>query len=270
VNFRHLLDVLLFGYPPPPEMVDAHFPAFLQRSGGLLLTFLIAVFSLTIGAGIGLVLALCRREPAEDMNDGIFKRPIKLAIRHAAAALVETIRGLPIMLLVLLAFYLPYPLLGLRLPNFVLAVAAFSLYAGVYLSEIMRAGFRSVDSRFRSVGRVLGLSPWKVFLKIELPLLCRNMLPDLINLTVTVFKDTSTLAVVAVPELSYIGRQVLMSEPADYQLALLIILVLYWLPSFALSLFAFRAGQWREGFGEIQSRASMFSHIRLVDPGSLD
>ncbi len=249
MNFRHPLDVLLFGYPPPPEMVDAHFPAFLQRSGGLLLTFLIAVFSLTIGAGIGLVLALCRREPAEDMNEGIFKRALRLAIGHAAAVLVETIRSLPIVLLVLLVFYLPYPLLKLRLPNFVLAVAAFSLYAGVYLSEIMRAGFRSVDSRFRSVGQVLGLSTWKVFFKIELPLLSRTMFPDLINLTVTVFKDTSTLAVVAVPELSYIGRQVLMSEPASYGLAVMMVLVLYWLPSFALSLVAFRAEKWREGLG---------------------
>lgn len=263
MNLLHLLDALLFGYPPAPEMVDPHFPVFLQRAGGLLLTFLVAVFSLTIGAAIGLVLALCRREPAEGLEGGIFK----LATGRVAAALVETIRGLPIALLVLLVFYLPYPLLGLRLPTFVLAVAAFSLYAGVYLSEIMRAGFRSVDSRFRSVGQVLGLSPWQVFLRIELPLVCRNMLPDLINLTVTVFKDTSTLAVVAVPELAYVGRQMVMSEPASYELASLLVLVLYWLPSFALSVFAFRAERWRTSFGEVRSRIPVFPDVRLVDPG---
>lgn len=267
MNLRLLMDALLFGYPPPPEMLDANFPAFLQRAGGLLLTFLIAVFSLTIGAGIGLILALCRRESATNMQEDIFQRSIRLVIGHIASAFVETIRGLPIVLLVLLVFYLPYPLFRLRVPTFVLAVAAFSLYAGVYLSEIIGAGFRSVDSRFRSVGQVLGLSPWRVFLRIELPLICRNMLPDLVNLTVTVFKDTSTLAVVAVPELSYVGRQMLMSEPANYELASLIVLALYWLPSFVLSMFAFRAEQWRKSVGKIQSRTLTYADVSSVDAG---
>jgi His/Glu/Gln/Arg/opine family amino acid ABC transporter permease subunit len=269
VTLRHLLEVMFFGYPSPPEMINPHLPSLLQRAGGLLLTFLIAFFSLSIGTAIGLVIALCRRDPAEGSPADILQSPVRSVIRRAAAIVVETIRGLPILLLVLLVFYLPYPLFGLRLPAFVLAVAAFSLYAGVYLSEIIRAGFRSVDHRFRNVGRVLGLSPLQIFLKLELPLLFRNMLPDLISLTVTVFKDTSTLAVVAVPELCYVLRQMLMSEPARYQLASVLVLMLYWLPTFGLSLLAVWAERWRNRSGETWFRKGVSQVIGFGEPEAL-
>lgn len=232
---------LLFGYPVPPEMVDSRYPLFLQRPGGLVLTLLITVVSLVVGVAIGTAFALCRPEPGGSSRSdgvGVMGRPLS----YAAGAVVEGVRGLPIMLLVLLTFHLPYRLAELRFPSFVLAIAAFSLYAGVYLSEIVRSGFRSVGPEFRHVGKVLGLSRWQVLLRIELPLVARNMTPDLMNLAVTVFKDTSTLAVVGVSELTYTGRQMLMSEPINYGLVLFLTLVFYWVPATIVSsAFAFRA-----------------------------
>jgi His/Glu/Gln/Arg/opine family amino acid ABC transporter permease subunit len=226
---KDMLITLLFGYPPPPEMVDARFPVFLQRSAGLLLTLLITVLSLAIGLVIGIALALCRREQAGDRRSGALVRLLSSAFRSLAVVVTEGVRGLPIMLLVLLTFYLPFRLFELRLPSFILATVVFSLYAGVYLSEIIRAGFRSIDLEWRHASRVLGLSRRQSLLKIELPLVCRHMLPDLRNLAVTVFKDTSTLAVVAVPELTYIARQMLISEPVNYSLVWLMVLTFYWL-----------------------------------------
>jgi His/Glu/Gln/Arg/opine family amino acid ABC transporter permease subunit len=245
MTLQHMLVPLLFGYPLPPEMVDPRFPIFLQRASGLMLTLLITVLSLTIGAGMGVALALCRREDTKKFDGNVLNRLLTLALRSAATALVEVVRALPIMLLILLTFYLPYRMVEVRFPSVILAIAAFSLYAGVYLSEIMRAGFRSIDSELRHVARVLGLTQRQILLRIELPLICHNMKPDLINLAVTLFKDTSTLAMVAVPELTYIGRQMLVSKPMQYELVLLIILVLYWVPATILSAFAFRAEQKR-------------------------
>ena len=201
--------------------------------------------SLVLGVVFGTALALCRHDPGRGARSG---RPgiLKGALSYAAAAVVEGVRGLPIMILVLLTFHLPYRLVELRCPGSVLAVAAFSLYAGVYLSEIIRSGFRSIDPEFRHVGKVLGLSRWRVLLRIELPLVARNMTPDLMNLTVTVFKDTSALAVVGVSELTYTGRQILMSEPIHYGLVLFLTLVFYWAPATIVSSgFAFRADRRR-------------------------
>jgi His/Glu/Gln/Arg/opine family amino acid ABC transporter permease subunit len=241
VTVEQLFGALLFGLPMAPEMVDPRFPWFLQQAGGLLLTLLITLFSLIIGAVIGTILALGRRETATPARRSGLERLAFRARVYTAAGLVEGIRGLPIMLLVLLVFYLPYRVADLRVPGFVLATMAFSIYTGAYFSEILRAGFRSVHPELSQAGRLLGLTPRQVLMKIELPIVCRTMMPDLINLAVTVFKDTSTLAIVAVPELTYVARQMLTSEPIRYELALLIVLMLYWLPATVLSTVAFRS-----------------------------
>ena len=235
MSLWRLLVTLLLGYPVPAEMVNPEFPIFLQRAGGLLLTLCLTAISLAIGAGIGTVLALCRREAADDPRKPARARLMAWGMHSVASIVVECVRGLPIMLLVLLTFHLPYRLAGLRLPGAFLAITAFSLYAGAYFSEIMRAGFRSIPPGLRQAGLVLGLKPRKILLKIELPLVCRNMLPDVISLAVTVFKDTSTLAVVAVSELTYTGRQMLMSQPMNYGLVLFLTLLLYWAPASLLS-----------------------------------
>ena len=227
-----LLRTLIFGYPPPPEMIDPRFPEIFSRAGGLSLTVMIAAGGMAFGVLIGCLLALCRRE-----SFAFIPRAVLSVIHFAAAALVETVRGLPVMLLALLAFYLPYILTGRRFPGVILAVAAFSLYAGAYFSELIRAGFRAVPPGLREAGRVLGLGPAGIFIKIELPLVIRNMMPDVVNLAVTVFRDTSILAVVGVAELTYTGRQMMMSQPVNYGLVLLMTMLLYWMPAALISSF---------------------------------
>jgi ABC-type amino acid transport system permease subunit len=244
-----MLITLLFGYPLPSEMIDPRFPSFLQRAGGLSLSLLITLLSLLIGAGIGIALALSRRDFTNDPRVHPVNRLLKRTLHYVASVFVEGIRGLPIMLLVLLTFHLPYRLAGLRVPGVILALTAFSLYASVYFSEIARAGFRAVDPRLLQVGRVLGMTPTQVLLRIELPLVYRNMTPDVINLAVTVFKDSSTLAIVAVSEMTYVGRQLLTSQPMNYGLLMFLVLMLYWVPATILSAFAFRADRRRIKLG---------------------
>lgn len=241
---RELVTALVLGYPQPPEMLDPRFPAFLQCISGLLLTFLVTGASLIVGGAIGLILASCRRESVEGARARRFTSRL---ISYCAGALVEGVRSLPIAILVLLVFHLPYPLTGARIPDLLLAMAAFSLYAGVYLCEIIRSGLRSVHPEMAQSGRVLGLSPIQIFLRIELPLVCRTMTPDLINLMITLFKDSSALAIVAVSELTYIGRQTIMSEPGSYGLVMLLVLVMYWVPASFLSALALRAERGRAG-----------------------
>jgi ABC-type amino acid transport system permease subunit len=95
------------------------------------------------------------------------------------------------------------------------------------------------------------MTPFQILLKIELPLVYRNMKPDVLNLAVTVFKDSSTLAIVAVPEMTYVGRQLLSSEPISYELLMFSILVLYWAPATILSAIALRADRRRVELGNV-------------------
>ncbi|HVV81880.1 MAG TPA: ABC transporter permease subunit [Kofleriaceae bacterium] len=240
MDLGHLMWRLLVGYPQPAEMIDHRYPTWLQRPGGLVLTLLVTALSLALGLVIGCLLALGDRATSAGPDVDPIERVMRRGLRALLRAFIEIVRGLPIMLLVLLVFYLPYRLFAIRAPAAVLAIVAFSIYAGVYLCEILLAGFRSVDRDLLAAGQVLGLSPWKVFLRIELPIAARNMSPDLINLAVTVFKDTSTLAVVAMAELTYTGRIVLASEPAQYAGVMFLVLVYYWIPATLLSAAALR------------------------------
>ena len=147
------------------------------------------------------------RDPGEEL--------VGRAVQSLAVAAVEFIRSMPILVLVLVVFTLPYPLTGLRLPGVLLAVAAVGLYAACYIEESLRAGLWSVDPQLRAAGKILGLSRPQTFAQIELPLIIRTMHPDLINIAITVFKDTSALAIVAVPELTYSGREMVMSQPGE-------------------------------------------------------
>jgi ABC-type amino acid transport system permease subunit len=244
MTLRRIVVLLLVGYPVPAELLDPRFPAFLQRAGGLSLTLLITAFSLLLGTGIGLAFALFRRNLPRTQGHRRLSG-VAAALRLGTSAVVLVVRGLPIMVIVLLTFHLPYRIAEVRVPAFVLATAAFSVYAGVYLSETMRSGFQSIDAGVREAGRVLGLTPTQILIRLELPLVWRTMFPDFVGLAVTVFKDTSTLAIVAVPELTYVGRQMLMSEPVNYGLVLFVILLLYWAPAAMLSGYAARFEQSR-------------------------
>ncbi len=150
-----------------------------------------------------------------------------MTMRSISVTVIESVRGLPIVLLVLLAVYLPYPLLGIRVPGVILATASFALYAGVYLAEIIRSGFRSVDDGHLDAARVLGLSEWQIFSGLKLPMALRTMLPALLGVAITVFKDTSILMLVAVPDLSWTVKQLTVAQPVDHLLILFLLVVIY-------------------------------------------
>ncbi len=229
MSFWDILRVLVVGYPIGPEMINSNYPAFLQQTGGLCLTLIVTVLSLIISIPFALVLAYCRTDTPQTTKKLPWgERANRLIIHWTATVALETLRGIPVMILVLLAFYLPYRLFEIRIPPVILAIAAFSLYAGVYLSEMFRSGFRAVDTAWTDVARVLGLSPMQILFRIKLPIALRTMLPDLLGLVITIFKDTSVLVVVAVPELTYSARQIQVAQPVNFALILGLILFIYW------------------------------------------
>lgn len=229
MSLYEIIRTLLTGYPIPPEMIDPNFPVFLQRIGGLTLTLVVTVLSLLLGTPLGLVLAVTRSGP----HGGIARLPLgeKMgwwALQGPAIVIVEVIRGIPVMILVLLTFYLPYRLFELRVPPIILATVALSLYAGAYLSEIFRSGFRAVDERWIDAAHTLGLGKWQVLLRIKLPIMLRAILPALLGLVITIFKDSSVLMVVGVPELTFSARQMQVAQPVSYALVLGLVLLIYW------------------------------------------
>ncbi len=158
--------------------------------GGLLLSIELAIISITIGAVIGLVLAVW------------YVSAGKVA-RGFIAAYVEFIRNVPLILLVYLVFYGLPTAVDIAYSPTVSFVLTLSFYAGAYLVEVFRSGLEAVPRGQLDAGKAIGLTPWQRLIHVRLPTMTRITLPALSNTFISLFKDTSVASVIAVPELTY-------------------------------------------------------------------
>jgi len=131
---------------------------------------------------------------------------------------VELFRNAPDYIMVLwVHFVLPLLLgraLGRRLEfdPFVSAVIALGLVYSGYLAETFRAGIRAVPAGHVEAGRACGLSERVILWRIVLPQVVRRMLPEAVNQFVSLFKATTIVSLIAVPDLMYGVAMVIQTE----------------------------------------------------------
>ena len=108
-----------------------------------------------------------------------------------AAFYVNTLRSIPLVM-VILWFFLLIPLItGLRMGAELSAIITFTIFEAAYYSEIMRAGIQSVARGQVHAGYAVGMSYAQTMQLIVLPQAFRNMLPVLLTQTIILFQDTS-------------------------------------------------------------------------------
>jgi glutamate/aspartate transport system permease protein len=108
-----------------------------------------------------------------------------------AAAYVNTMRSIPLVM-VILWFFLLIPLLsGKPLGAEMSAMITFTLFEAAYYSEIMRAGIQSIPKGQVAAGYALGMTYGQTMREVVLPQAFRNMLPVLLTQTIILFQDTS-------------------------------------------------------------------------------
>jgi glutamine transport system permease protein len=161
---------------------------------GLGLSLLLALFSIAIGAIVGLVVAFV-----------LNSRPSP--VQAAASGYVTAIRNTPILVLILFAYF-ALPQLGVRLGKIESFVVTLSLYAGAYLAEVFRGALIAVPKGLREAGLAIGLSENQIRMSITIPVMLRNVLPSLSSTFISLFKDTSLAAAIAVPELTFYARKI--------------------------------------------------------------
>lgn len=108
-----------------------------------------------------------------------------------AAAYVNTMRSIPLVMVILWFFLLIPLLLGKPLGAEMSAVITFTLFEAAYFSEIMRAGIQSVPKGQVQAGYAVGMSYRQTMQLVVLPQAFRNMLPVLLTQTIILFQDTS-------------------------------------------------------------------------------
>ena len=161
---------------------------------GLWTTIEIAVIGLVIGIFLGTIIALVKVMPKNNIA-------VK-AIAVLCDIYVGFFRGTPMVVQLLLGYFVLLPMLGLSVDAIIVAIAIFGLNSGAYVSEIMRAGIQSVDGGQLEAGRAVGLPYWPAMLKIVIPQSIKNILPTLGNEFIVLIKETSVVSFIAVVDLT--------------------------------------------------------------------
>ena len=114
---------------------------------------------------------------------------------------IWVIRGTPLMLQIMVVFYVPGLLFNWpSLPRIVAAIVAIVINYSVYFSEIFRAGYQSISKGQKEAGFVLGLSRIEIFFKVQLLQIIKKIMPPMTNETISLVKDTALARIIAVNE----------------------------------------------------------------------
>ena len=181
------------------KKVSSFFNVFLNAGGynkvleGLQNTIIIAILGLLIGIVIGTLIATVRVLPK-------YKTLPKI-LNGICSVYVGFFRGTPIVVQLLVFYYVMLPLLNIHTNSLGVAIAVFGLNSGAYISEIMRSGILSVDHGQMEAGRAVGLSYSTTMLKIVIPQAIKNILPTLGNEFIALIKETSVVSFVGATDL---------------------------------------------------------------------
>ena len=168
---------------------------------GLQNTLKIAVMGLIIGILIGTLIATIRVIPKYKV--------LPRVLNAICTFYVALFRGTPMVVQLLVFYYVVLPIIGTNLPSVSVAIVVFGRNSGAYISEIMRSGIQSVDYGQMEGGRSVGLSFSTTMMRIVIPQAVKNILPTLGNEFIALIKETSVVSFVGATDLyvafSYIG-----------------------------------------------------------------
>ncbi|MBQ4570021.1 MAG: amino acid ABC transporter permease [Ruminococcus sp.] len=179
--------------------IEIFFEYMFQKEGynmvveGLWNTVLIAVAGLLIGILIGTLIAAVRVIPKYNV--------IPRILNGICSVYVSLFRGTPIVVQLLLFYYVLFPLIGVNITSVNVSILVFGLNSGAYISEIMRGGILSVDAGQMEGGRAMGLSFSATMMKIVIPQAVKNIIPTLGNEFIALIKETSVVSFVGATDL---------------------------------------------------------------------
>jgi len=161
---------------------------------GLGIDIYMTLASVALGSLIGLVVAFAL----------VSERKI---FRVLSGTYVAVIRNVPLLIIVLF-IYFGLPDAGFvfsEIPSFIFAL---TIYAGAYVAEVFRGGILAIPKGVGEAGMAIGMSNLQIILFLKIPILVRSTMPALSNTYISLFKDASVAAIIAVPELTFQIRRI--------------------------------------------------------------
>lgn len=174
-----------------------------QLAGGMFVSIQIFMVTLVFSLPLGLVVAFGRMS----------KNPV---VQGITKAYISVMRGTPLMLQLMVVYFGPYYLFGIRIKNndyrLWAAFIGFVVNYAAYFAEIYRSGIQSMPAGQYEAAKLLGYSKWQTFFKIILPQVIKRILPSITNEVITLVKDTSLAFTISVLEMFSIAKALASSQ----------------------------------------------------------
>ncbi|WP_295533582.1 amino acid ABC transporter permease [uncultured Thioclava sp.] len=131
----------------------------------------------------------------------------KIWLRRAAALYVSFFRGVPLLIQLLVAYYL-LPVIGLNVPALVAAVLTVGFCAAAYLSEVLRGSLNAIPKGQAEAAAAIGMVPLDVWVRILLPQALKIGLPAIVNELILLVKASSLVTVVGIVEITRMSQSI--------------------------------------------------------------
>ena len=173
-----------------------------QLAGGMFVSVQIFVVTLIFSLPLGMVVAFGRMS----------KNPF---IQGLVKVYISVMRGTPLMLQLMVVYFGPYYLFGIKITNSYrlwAALIGFVINYAAYFAEIYRSGIQSMPVGQYEAAKLLGYGKGQTFFKIILPQVIKRILPSVTNEVITLVKDTSLAFTISVLEMFAIAKALASSQ----------------------------------------------------------
>jgi polar amino acid transport system permease protein len=188
---------------------------------GLALNILLAFLSIFIGMFFGIIFGLgrtsCRRY-----------------IRYPCGFVIDVVRSTPLLMIIFWSYFF-LPVIGFQLSLFWCSVVSLAIYASAYQAEIVRAGVLAVPMGQMEAALSTGMTRLQAILSVILPQAFKMMLPSFVSFFNSMFKNTSTVYIIGVVDLTRTGVIISQLKPNRIFAAYIIMAIGFWIVCYALS-----------------------------------
>lgn len=173
-----------------------------EMAAGMLISIKIFVCTLVFSMPLGMILCFGRMSKWW---------PVRMLTKFY----ISVMRGTPLMLQLLVVYFGPFFIFGIKITSSYRLTAAyigFAINYAAYFAEIFRAGIESIPVGQYEAAQILGYSKTQTFIHIILPQMVKRVLPPVTNETITLVKDTSLAFALAVTEMFNTAKQIAAAE----------------------------------------------------------
>ena len=179
-----------------------------QLAGGMLVS--IEIFFVTLLFSLPLGLLICFGRMSRNK-----------VIRTIVSGYISIMRGTPLMLQLMVVYFGPYFIFGIRISmgySLIAVFIAFAINYAAYFAEIYRGGIESMPVGQYEAAKILGYNKVQTFFRIILPQVIKRILPSVTNEVITLVKDTSLARIIAIVELTKAGEDYVKSAGITWPL----------------------------------------------------